>query len=392
MPNITLPSLTLHNLALPGTSARAEVDPAQSGVLPVDPPRAHASGPAPYRILAVGGGPLAGYGVVTHDLALPGTLARGVARFTEHGVDVESVVTERASAQAVTRALKGRDLSRFDAVVAFLAHSDDPAPGSDSSKRTDALVSDLWRRLRPGAAIALVMAPASDSRRTAEELASFVASVEYGSGATALLVRLPELSQIESASQRYGVWGQLIAERLAKHLHDPLVWEEPLEVLDERKRVTAVRRLGPLDAHLESLLERFVSYAGRAYGARCAAVTVIDGSEAHFLAHRGSDTRVRPREQTFCDVALRTYGGLIVGDALEDERFRDLEAVRDGSVRFYAGYRVESPDGQPVAALCVYDSEPRPVMAQDLDLLRDLALGVERRIWEQSHFDRFTER
>src|SRR5689334_7643334 len=56
-------------------------------VLPVDPPRSHASGPAPYRILAVGGRLLAGHGVTTHDLALTGAVARGFARLTGHGAD-----------------------------------------------------------------------------------------------------------------------------------------------------------------------------------------------------------------------------------------------------------------------------------------------------------------
>jgi hypothetical protein len=58
--------------------------------------------------------------------------------------------------------------------------------------------------------------------------------------------------------------------------------------------------------------------------------------------------------------------------------------VRSGAVRFYAGHRIDSPEGQPVAVLCVFDGEPRSVRGQDIALLRDFACIAERRIREHA--------
>ncbi|MGT2425591.1 hypothetical protein [Amnibacterium kyonggiense] len=163
---------------------------------------------------------------------------------------------------------------------------------------------------------------------------------------------------------------------------EPLVWSTALEELDERKRAAAIRRLGPFDSAWEASLQRLVKDVARAYGAASAAVTVLDGPRAMYLA--GSDVRERvvPREETICRTALRTFGGLMVGDAQADEAFRDLPSVESGAVRFYGGYRIDAPDGVPLAVLCVFDPEPREVRGQDITLLRDFAHLAERLIRE----------
>ena len=111
-------------------------------------------------------------------------------------------------------------------------------------------------------------------------------------------------------------------------------------------------------------------------------VEIVGDGHTRYFARQGFDIPVVTREQTICDLALHTYGGVIVGDARADDRFRQFPLVVDGAVRFYAGYRVESPDGQPIGVLCVFDSDPRPVLLQDLALLRDFAASAERRLWE----------
>ena len=65
--------------------ARAVIMAAET---PRDAPRVAASGPDPDRILLFGSDIFVGRGVLSHDIAFPGYLARTVAKVTGRGVDV----------------------------------------------------------------------------------------------------------------------------------------------------------------------------------------------------------------------------------------------------------------------------------------------------------------
>ena len=58
---------------------------------PTDATIAHASGNNPDRMLLLGSGPAMGYGVLSHDLALPGQLARQISAASGRGVTVDVV-------------------------------------------------------------------------------------------------------------------------------------------------------------------------------------------------------------------------------------------------------------------------------------------------------------
>jgi hypothetical protein len=65
-----------------------------------------------------------------------------------------------------------------------------------------------------------------------------------------------------------------------------------------------------------------------------------------------------------------------------DLRFEGFPDVRSGDIRFWAGYRIESEDGAPLGSLCVFDAAPREVDEADLVALRDLAIALQRSLWE----------
>ena len=362
-------------------SPNAVLSTAFRGVQPVDRPRAHASGPAPYRVLAVGGRLLVGYGVLTHDLAVTGALARALAGLVGHGFDVDSIISERSTIESVARSLQDVELARVDAVVLVLDQDGDPRHLVETARQLHRLAADLSARMVPGASITLVVPPSTMLRRSEEELAEFAATVREGAAASTRVVRLTERLDVSGAAERYRTWGETIAATVAESLAEPLLWSDAVDRLDEPKRQASVDSLGVLDTGWEAEFARIVAFAAAAYGASCASIGIIDGGRTRYLSRRGFDTVSEAREQTICDLAMRTHGGVIVGDAQADDRFSGFPLVRSGEVRFYAGYRVEGPDGQPVGVLCVFDDEPRPVLAQDLDLLRDFAQMAERRLW-----------
>jgi hypothetical protein len=368
---------------LPVASTDPLVAPA---LVPRDMPRAHASGHAPFRLLVAGGRAVEGHGVLSHDLALAGNLARGVSERTTHGADVDLVVGRRVGPAEAALLLRDRDLARLDGLVVVLDAPRGRMSAASVTAATRDLLVGLADRLPPSSPIVVAVAlapgdwPPFGFRRSDERLRSFSAAVLAGAG-TARFVELPALPSSHPAAA-YRMWGGLLAGALSRRLRDPNRWRAPYEDLDESKRQAAVARLGELDGRWGAEFGPIVSHARAAYGTRFAALALLDRSRCTFVARRGFTLAELPREQSLADLVLRARGGLVVQDVREDPRFRDHLPVREGAIGFYAGYRVEGPDGLPVAALSVFDPQPRAVPERELTLLRDLALAAQRRMWE----------
>jgi hypothetical protein len=373
-------------------SARAflrAVAPADPGVVvPRDAPRCHASGTAPYRLLVVGGDVVAGYGVASHDLAVGGCLARDVAELTGHGTDVETVFHDFDSDVPV--GVRRLTLQRLDAIVVVVS-------GSDARRGRAALEARLRRsmhQLTAGLtaspivviAVAPPLPPGLTGVRTARQarLLGVKAMAAAGAAGAAAVLELPEPAGGPGATpaELYRTWSRSIAQQLAPRLGEPEVLRAPMELVDEAARQAAVDRLGAFDLPWETEFRRIVESARVAYGAKCAALSLVDGTRTLFVARRGLELAELPRDETICSTAISHRCGLIVGNAREDARFRSHAPVRSGSVGFYAAYRIESSDGHPLGVLCVADPEARDLQGHDLGLLRDFALTAQRRIWE----------
>ncbi|WP_166791775.1 GDSL-type esterase/lipase family protein [Cryobacterium frigoriphilum] len=91
---------------------------------PTDRPRSHAPGPDPDSVLVFGSGPASGWGVRTHDLAIPGSLARALAAHTGRGADVDLNSNPLGRITDGFHDLVGIDLSGFDAVIVTLGVND----------------------------------------------------------------------------------------------------------------------------------------------------------------------------------------------------------------------------------------------------------------------------
>jgi len=98
----------------------------------------------------------------------------------------------------------------------------------------------------------------------------------------------------------------------------------------------------------------------------------------------GMEPTVLPRSESFCDTTIRRTGHLVIEDASLDSRYSDYTVVTGPPhVRFYAGYPLEAPDGQRVGALCVMDTKPRRFSEQDATALRNLAVSVQRHLYQE---------
>jgi lysophospholipase L1-like esterase len=97
---------------------------AQSIPRPTDAPHAHAAGFNSDRVLNFGCGPAVGWGVVSHEIALPGSLARALSARTGRGTDVDVIADMRINAGSARNWLRRIAVHRYDAIVVMLGAND----------------------------------------------------------------------------------------------------------------------------------------------------------------------------------------------------------------------------------------------------------------------------
>lgn len=360
---------------------------------PSDAPLVHAPGSDSDRVLLVGAGVAVGYGVMSHDLALGGHLARALSAHTGRGASVD-ILGRRDMAPSNTRTyLAGLDLARFDALVLVLG-------GLESMTLMPPV---LWRRqLRQLLVDLQTMAPASLKIFVVEVgtplldgIPRFARSliqrhVERLNEQSKLLCAefdivtyvtfAPARGDVSSLTGRttYQGWAEIIAPAVANVLDGEVRTRAALSV-DETARSAAIDSLD-LDAPTPEL-DAIVENARDLFGASGASVTIIDHDLQRTRAAVGMPRKPIPRTEAICDLTIRGAGVFVVEDITTDPRLANSIWADGTLARFYAGYPVESPDGQRIGALCIVDSAPRTFSDTDAALLRQLALRVQSALW-----------
>ncbi|MCU1513823.1 MAG: diguanylate cyclase [Microbacteriaceae bacterium] len=103
----------------------ATVEIGLSGVpRPHDEPRAVAAGPDSDQVLLFGTGPSVGWGVLSHDLALAGALARAVSALTGRGAEIDVIADPRMPMGDTVERLSATELWRYDAIVLTLGFNE----------------------------------------------------------------------------------------------------------------------------------------------------------------------------------------------------------------------------------------------------------------------------
>jgi hypothetical protein len=366
---------------------------------PTDAPQVHAPGADSDRVLIIGSGVAVGWGVTSHDLALPGHLARALSARTGRGVDVD-IISESGLTIAGTRPrLEKLKLWRYEAVVLSLGIGD----AMDATDRTS------WRRDLT-ATIEFVLGNAS--RDTSVFIAG-IQSLHSRCGQDSAFAGFAErhvraLNQLNEEicaqfDRAYFVpvtmdavtWDEgagagavyrLRAEELAAAMQEPfeavridgVVTADPVSETAEEERQSAVDALGIVDTPAEVRFDRIVAMAREVYGTEVAIFSVIDNDREWHKSMVGTDIAELARSSSFCSHTIRDRGAMIIPDLRLDERFEHNPFVEGAPhLRFYAGFPVESPSGERIGALCVLDSVPRDSADIDEATLRELALRIQ---------------
>jgi GAF domain-containing protein len=146
---------------------------------------------------------------------------------------------------------------------------------------------------------------------------------------------------------------------------------------NEAKRLEALHRYQLLDTPSEQLFDDFAFLAAYICGTPIAAVTLIDANRQWFKAKVGLEVSETPRDQAFCAYTILGKQVMVVEDARVDSRFSKNPLVTsDPNIRFYAGAPLFDSNGFGLGSLCVIDTKPRQLAAEQHRALEALARQV----------------
>ena len=359
---------------------------------PLDSPSVHSDGPNADRVLLMGSGIAVGFGVLSHDLALGGNLARRLAESTERGVDVDIAAKPEMLIVDAVEMYSCTDLTRYDASLLVLG--DIEALQLLPVKSFRSQVRHLVRLLdscEPHAFVLVAVAvasagipnPSAYARAVAERARDFVMIlIEECEGLRVTPITVPIVKHGDGVVNRedYLGWASSIAPQMVSALNASAY--RRMSAIDgpvnEDDRLAALRDMGVLNDVSNPRFDDVVEMARNLFGTDTAALSFIDTDRVWVKSFAGINPGQLPRSEGVCALTIQRSELLVIEDLSVDPRFRDRTWVRRiGGPRFYAGYPIESVDGHRVGALCLLDSKPRKFSERDHALLRQLALRIQ---------------
>ena len=148
------------------------------------------------------------------------------------------------------------------------------------------------------------------------------------------------------------------------------------ESIDERERLASLANLSILDTLPEAGYEDVTKLASTICGTPISLVSFVDQDRQWFKSERGLGVRETPRSESFCAHTIGPRETLVVEDATADQRFQANPLVLGSpSIRFYAGAPIFDA-GKVLGTVCVIDTVPRTLSAEQISGLEALARQV----------------
>ncbi|DAZ96778.1 TPA: hypothetical protein N0F65_005776 [Lagenidium giganteum] len=158
-------------------------------------------------------------------------------------------------------------------------------------------------------------------------------------------------------------------------------WPKAPVPLNEVHRLKKVRELLLVDPgqHFQEMCE----YAAAEMGCQIAAICFIGDKSGFLMSKVGLEKRELPRNVLFDSHTIMSEDPTIILDATEDIRFINNPLVKEGKIRFYAGFPLITSDGHIVGSFSVADHYARESLTGDkflfLKNLAEVAIrGVEQ--------------
>jgi diguanylate cyclase (GGDEF)-like protein len=146
---------------------------------------------------------------------------------------------------------------------------------------------------------------------------------------------------------------------------------------DEAQRLAAMRRYQLLDTPAEEDFDFLAEMASAVCGAPYSFVTLVDENRVFIKSAIGlSVGREAPRDDQYCSWAILEPQILEIPDLALDPRTAGMAPTIVHGYRSYAGVNLQTPEGFRIGTLCVLDSRPRELSAEQMRKLQRLARQV----------------
>jgi serine phosphatase RsbU (regulator of sigma subunit) len=149
---------------------------------------------------------------------------------------------------------------------------------------------------------------------------------------------------------------------------------ESIDDAVEESRARAVAATGLPGMDPSERYDKITRAAREVFDVPLALVNLVDDQAIETISPQPDAGRwVTPFGAAFCEYTVRQDDILMVPDTAEDERFRDRPAVVANGIRFYAGIPLHVEEGTAVGTLCLLDTSPRAMTAEEQERLRSFA-------------------
>lgn len=147
---------------------------------------------------------------------------------------------------------------------------------------------------------------------------------------------------------------------------------------NEQERLQLLHSLNILDSPPDERLDRVTRLAARLFQVPYAFISLVDSNRQWFKSAEGLNIHETSRDVSICGHTIAAGKPLVIDDLQQDPRFADNPLVTEGNqLRFYAGAPLRFREHYVLGTLCIADSKPRSLSAEELSLLEDLAALVE---------------
>ncbi|WP_138431563.1 PAS domain S-box protein [Fodinibius saliphilus] len=142
-----------------------------------------------------------------------------------------------------------------------------------------------------------------------------------------------------------------------------------------QKRLVELESFNIIEKEIEETLNGLTKLASAICDTPFALINLLDSHQQITQSGNGIDIPAIPKEESFCQYAIKGEGIMIVEDTLMDLRFKDSPYVEQG-IRFYAGVPLKTEKGFNLGTICVIDNKPRQLTDQQVQSLKLLGKEV----------------
>lgn len=159
---------------------------------------------------------------------------------------------------------------------------------------------------------------------------------------------------------------------------DVLAWYMDREQDREAARVASLTNSALLESGPDRRFDRITAIARQLFDVPWSLITLVGADIVRIKSGAQEFNDNFPRRDSFSNETIAMDRLLVVPDASVDSRFAELELVKgEKGIRFYAGYPVCLANGAKAGGLCLMDTLPRTLSADQMQLLKKLASMVE---------------